>query len=523
MKKGDLFFILFLLTQLSPTHAQKHTLGKDSLQLTFYTCSGMENYHSNSDCEIKGSIWVDSFSIKINLKVKDDVLKVDKPYEDGDHIEVIFAVPELKDSENVYISRDNDLYRYKSTNDLIRFKKEWKNPLVVIDDELKYRYNELGKNNFGNLKEMVSRFVDVENSNKFSITSIPYGKTQFSFYPGSSQVYTVNGDTFLVTANKSFANTNNTLNSDSLIIYNCLVDSNYYEMSISIHINNFDFISAKLATEIPFMINVIDVDSSTQHKTIFSSSFNANKETFSGFNKIYPSEIFMDRVLYSKILPSKFDISISPIFYNSPGGWINLEKEVIPLKYTSSVYCFNLINISMIGIRVGTIDHRIEKLDEDILHIYTVNNFNAPSSIMEYVVWNDSLVLKADKVVRAVKLNSNKFGYVFSTEKWFFDECRDAGWCGCCTYYDYYFVTEMNMKTGKSNSLKMCHADYVMGRDGVDFYKTVFIQYISEEKEDILEFKNFKNNIFTLKFSNKRVVQIKVDEEKWRLIFIKNW
>lgn len=370
---------------------------------------------------------------------------------------------------------------------------------------------------------MVSDFVDVENSNKFSITTIPYGKTQFSFYPGYSKVYTVDGDTFLETASKSSANTNKIPNSESLIIYSCFVDSNYYEMNISINVNNFNFISEKLSKEIPFMINVIDVDSSTQLKTIFSSSFNANKEVFSRFNRIYPSGIFMDSVLYLKILPEKIDTSISPIFYNSPEGWINLEKEVIPLKYTSGVYRFYLSNISMIGIRVGKIDHRSEILDEDIIHIYTVNNFSAPSSIKEYVVWNDSLVLKTDNVVRAVKLNRPKIGYVISKEKWFFDECRDAGWCGCCTYYDYYLVTEMNMQTGKSNSLKICHADYVMGRDGVDFYETVFIQYISEEKEDVLEFKNFKNNIFTLKFSNKRVVQIKVDEEKWRLIFIKNW
>lgn len=116
MKKG--IFFLFLLIQLSHTHAKKHLLGKDSLQLTFYPLSGIENYHSNSDCEIKGSIWVDSLSVNINLRVKDDVLKVDKPYKNGDHIEVIFAVPELKDSENVYISRDYDLYQYKSTNDL---------------------------------------------------------------------------------------------------------------------------------------------------------------------------------------------------------------------------------------------------------------------------------------------------------------------------------------------------------------------------------------------------------------------
>lgn len=118
LKTGHLLFLFCLLTHALILQAQQHILGKDSLQLTFFPISGIENYHSNSDCEITGSIWVDSLSVKIKLLVKDDDLILDKPYEKGDHVELIFAIPELKDSENVYINLGKGLYQFKNTNDL---------------------------------------------------------------------------------------------------------------------------------------------------------------------------------------------------------------------------------------------------------------------------------------------------------------------------------------------------------------------------------------------------------------------
>lgn len=125
MRKGYILVLLCICFTYSTIISQNHILGKDSLELSFYPINGLENYFSENDCKITGSVWVDSLSVKINLTVIDEDLEIEKDYKTGDHVEVFFAIPELKDSGNFFISTQsagNFVYEYKHTNDLNNFK-----------------------------------------------------------------------------------------------------------------------------------------------------------------------------------------------------------------------------------------------------------------------------------------------------------------------------------------------------------------------------------------------------------------
>lgn len=524
MRTGIVLFLLCICFTSSTIISQNQNLSKDSLELSFYPISGLENYHSENDCKITGSAWIDSLSVKINISVKDDYLKLDKPYNQGDFIEIIFAVPELRDSGNIFIVRDNVAYNYKMTNDIIKFKQEWKNPLIKFEDfefNKAIRYKNLVKENKIELIEDVKKTIDPENFSKFTLKHIPYGETNFLFYPGPKSVVNGNREKII---EKFFTEEHEygfeIPKLENKVTYSTHIDSNFYNIQLTFPISSFAYISAKLAHEIKFLINVVDVDSENKSKTIFSISPNANNNMFSSYVSLYSDSPFMDSITFSRILPNKYDSSISPIFLNTTEGWKPLEKEITNLGMVTSLIHYKTPNLYGIDFRFGTVEHRI--INNFDIHIYSNTDFNRPYMSKDYVTVNDSLVFIVDELITVVKLNSGKLGYVFDETYYFFGECRGGVQpCGCCTLTDTYFATEQDTKTGKSNKLKICSQEDP-NHMGVSFYPTVFVD-LDNEKEGSFNFNLFKDNTFTMRFSDKKVVKIKVDEEKWRLIFIKNW
>lgn len=526
MRTGPVLVLMCICFTYSTIISQNDILGKDSLELSFYPISGLENYHSENDCKITGSAWIDSLSVKINLTVKDDYLKLDKPYNQGDFIEIIFAVPELKDSGNIYITHNNVAYYFKMSNDIKKFKREWKNPLIKFED-FEYnkviRYKNLLKENKTELIEDVNRTIDPENFNKFNLKHIPYGETNFLFYPASKTV--VNGNLEKIiekyfTEEYDFGFEIPKL--ENKVKYIAKIDSNSYNIQLTFPISSFAYISAKLAHEIKFIINVFDVDSEDKSKTIFSISPNANNNMFSSYVSLFSNSTFMDSITFSRILPNKYDTSISPIFLNTTDGWRPLEKEIFNFGMVTSLIHFKTVNLYAINFSFGTVEHRSLNFDSIQINIYSNTDFTRTMSSKDYIIVSDSLVFVVDDFITAVKLNSGKLGYVFDEYYFFFGECRSGVQpCGCCTITETYFATEQNIKTGKSNKLKICYQEDP-NHIGISFYPTIFVD-LDNEKLGSLNFNNFKDNAFTIKFSNKKVVKIKVDEEKWRLIFIKNW
>ncbi|QQS34677.1 MAG: hypothetical protein IPM56_10420 [Ignavibacteriales bacterium] len=230
----------------------------------------------------------------------------------------------------------------------------------------------------------------------------------------------------------------------------------------------------------------------------------------------------MDSLLYSKILPAKFDSSVSPIFINTTNGWLNFEKEVETIKNVTSLMRYEFPYLNGVDFRSGTVEHRVEIIDKDLFNIYTTHDFANPMMTKDFVIHNDSLVIKAERFEKVVKLNSGVFGYIISDVEWYFGEYR-SGYCGGCMYSNDYLVTYQDLKLKKSNKLLLLHLDEFRARGVITFYKDMEIYLIEEGEDYPVNYNNFKNNIFTMKFSENKVVKIKIDEEKWRLIFIKNW
>ena len=521
MRTGNVLVLLCICFTYSTIISQNHILGKDSLELSFYPISGLENYHSENDCKITGSAWVDSLSVKINLFVKDNNLKLDKPYKNGDYFEIIFAVPEIDDSGNCYIATQrsgNFVYQYNHSNNLEKFKKEWRNPLIKFDDErITLRYDKIKGTDSDCLMDEV---LDPDKKDKPFLKYIPYGITHFIVYPKADEISNANKERFIEREIESgnrdirditkYVNKQTSIKSDSLIL------------TISIPLNGFAYLSKKLASEIRFLIKFHDVDSSNTQSTIFSNCFVENEFIYSKFQKLYPQRPFMDSSTFALIIPDIFNSNSSPIFLNTLDDWLPIEKFSNNLNTTRSTCHWYTPNLQMMLFGIGTSERRNEIFNNLKFDIYSVMDFTTPNFSKDYVIINDSLILVVDNFVNPILLNSGKYAFVISEEKYVFGECRETQFCGCGTYEEFYILTYQDLKTFQDNKIRICSQNHCID-DNLFFYPEVIIENMDYEQSDSFNFNNFKDNTLTMKFSNKRVVKIKVDEEKWRLIFIKNW
>lgn len=521
MRTGNVLVLLFICFTYSTIISQNHILGKDSLELSFYPISGLEYYHSENDCKITGSAWVDSLSVKINLTVMDDYLKLVKPYKNGDFVEIIFAVPELKDSGNFFISTQragNFVYEYKQSNDLNSFKKEWKNPLINLDDE--NRIVRLNKIKGTGLDCLMDEKLDPKGGDKPYLKYIPYGITHLEIYPKLNKIVNGNNERFI---EKEIESGNREIRDiQNQIVNNIIIDSNSYKISLSIPLNGFSYISKNFANEIKFLIKIHDIDSTSTQSTVFSNCNKGNDYTYSKFNSLYPERPFLDSLTYARILPDKFNPSFSPIFLNTIDEWLPIEKYSEYINSTRSVCHWFTPNLQTMMFRIGIVEHRIDELDSIKLNIYSVTDYTQPNISSDYVIKNDSLIMIVDNFVKYFFLNSGKIAYVFSEEEYEFGECRETQYCGCGTYENYFLATYQDLNTLKSNKLQVCTFN-LCSDNNLFFYPNVVIPEANNERYNAFTFNNFRDNTFTMRFSEKRVVKIKVDEENWKLIFIKNW
>lgn len=518
-----LLFTLLTLPSLYTT-AQNKVLGQDSLELTFYPISGIANIPSGNGSKITGSVWIDSLTFRIKLRFKDDDPESDMTFNKVDFIELFFVIPELNDSSNFYIRRGDELFLYKNTANFEKFKKEWKNPLIYSDiSDKPLRYNQLIQEVNEDYKEVIQAKIDTENYNKFSLIRVPFGQTHIIFYPGLNKVVNGSSSGFIEKLFNSIHNYGfKTTNIESRIKYQVNYDSTGSSIQLNIPVDGLSYISTQSSKEIRFLINVTAFDSVDNTTSRLSSSLTGNQDVFSSYNKLLPNFKFIDSLTYSKILPVKFDSTITAIFFNTNDGWIPIEKYTGEINTTTSLTHWSAPNLNTVYFGIGKADHRNMVMDGKSFNIYTVSNFNNVNGSTDYVVSNDSLILKVDGFIRSVRLNSGEFGYVVFEEEYLFGECRDGIQpCGCCTFTNFFFLTKQNFNSGKTNKIRICSkANYY--ENNVDFYPEININ-LENEKENAFTFNNFKDNTFIMRFSNKRVVQIKVDEEKWRLIFIKNW
>jgi hypothetical protein len=521
MRTGSMLFLLCICFTYSTIISQNQNLSKDSLELSFYPISGLENYHSENDCKITGSAWIDSLSVKINLTVKDDYLKLDKPYNKGDFIEIIFAVPELKDSGNFFISTQragNFVYEYKQSNDLNSFKKEWKSPLINLDDENRIvRYNKIKGTG---LDCLMDEKLDPKGEDKPYLKYIPYGITHLLIYPKLNKIVNGNFERFI---EKEIESGNRDVTDITKnITYNSTINSGSYDVVVTIPIKGFSYVSRKFADEIRFLIKIHDIDSTTKQSTVFSSCNSGNEYTYSKFNCVYPERPFGDSEIYSRILPDKFNLSFSPIFLNTLDEWLPIEKYSENINSTRSTCHWYTPNLQTMMFRIGIVEHHIDSTEYSKIDIYSLTDFSSPNISTDYVIKDDSLIMIVDNFIRHLYLNSGKIAYIISEEEYEFGECRETQYCGCGTYENYFLITYQDLITKKSNKLQVCTLN-LCSDNTLFFYPNVTILEADNERYNALTFNKFKDNTFTLRFSDKKIVKIKVDEEKWRLIFIKNW
>jgi len=521
MRKGYILVLLCICFTYSTIISQNHILGKDSLELSFYPINGLENYFSENDCKITGSVWVDSLSVKINLTVIDEDLEIEKDYKTGDHVEVFFAIPELKDSGNFFISTQsagNFVYEYKHTNDLNNFKKEWKNPLINLEEENRLvRYNKIKGTG---LDCLMDEKLDPKGEDKPYLKYIPYGITHLLIYPKLNKIVNGNFERFI---EKEIESGNRDVTDITKnITYNSTVDSGSYDVVVTIPIKGFSYVSRKFASEIRFLVKIHDIDSTSKQSTVFSNCNNGNEYTYSKFNSLYPKRPFLDSETYSRILPDKFNPSFSPIFLNTLDEWLPIEKYSNNLNTTRSTCLWYTPNIQTMSFGIGISEHRYEIVNNSKFDIFSVMDFTTPNFSKDYVIMDDSLTLVVDNFVNPILLNSGKYAFVISEEKYVFGECRETQFCGCGTYENFYLLTYQDSKTFQDNKIQICSQNHCID-DNLFFYPEVIIENMDYEQSDSFNFNSFKDNTLTMKFSNKRVVKIKVDEEKWRLIFIKNW